>query len=221
MPSLVEDLQADALRSDVPLTDLLRKALVVARKLKLNDFQQWCDGELNGFKSENAPSYRRIVGQVKGYDHFHGRWIPFVVPDDAEAEKAMTQKQILSKVSEIESIVADATPDKVISIPLAGSVQTALMEGFNSPFVPKFVLPKNALCGILDTVRNTVLEWSLKLEEDGIIGDGMSFSKQEKEIATAKASELSPQIVINNFNGNTSGSAIQQGSPSAKQQHRS
>ena len=43
--------------------------------------------------------------------------------------------------------------------------------------------PINQIEAIRDTVRNTILDWSLKLEEDGIIGEGLSFSQKEKEIA--------------------------------------
>ncbi len=36
---------------------------------------------------------------------------------------------------------------------------------------------------ILASVRKIILNWSLKLEEDGILGEGMTFSSQEREIA--------------------------------------
>lgn len=39
--------------------------------------------------------------------------------------------------------------------------------------------------GIVDSVRTIVLEWSLKLEKDGILGDRLSFSREEKEKASA------------------------------------
>ncbi|MDF1879847.1 hypothetical protein JHD50_00785, partial [Sulfurimonas sp. MAG313] len=40
MKPIVIELQQDALKSDIPVTDLLRKAYVVARKLKLSDFEK-------------------------------------------------------------------------------------------------------------------------------------------------------------------------------------
>jgi len=35
--------------------------------------------------------------------------------------------------------------------------------------------------GVLDAVRNIVLEWTLRLERDGIIGENMTFTNEEKE----------------------------------------
>ena len=58
-----------------------------------------------------------------------------------------------------------------------------------------------ALAHVIDAVRNAVLDWALKLEQAGIVGEELSFSETEK----AKAHE--PNIVyqidkIENFVGN-------------------
>jgi len=41
MSSLVIELQADAINSSVSILNLLRKALVVAKKLGIKDFEDW------------------------------------------------------------------------------------------------------------------------------------------------------------------------------------
>lgn len=56
-----------------------------------------------------------------------------------------------------------------------------------------------------------VLEWALKLEEDGIMGDKMIFTEKEKEIAKAE------NYTINNFYGEVSNSQIQQNSNNSSQ----
>lgn len=48
---------------------------------------------------------------------------------------------------------------------------------------------------ILSTVRNKILDWALLLEESGIIGEGMTFSDEEKK----KAQDTK---VINNYTNN-------------------
>ncbi len=45
---------------------------------------------------------------------------------------------------------------------------------------------------IIEKVKNTVLEWTLKLEEEGVLGEGMRFSDKEKQNAKAL-----PQTVNN------------------------
>src|SRR5574340_1663796 len=58
------------------------------------------------------------------------------------------------------------------------------------------VINPSDLVRILDIVRNTILEWTLKLEQDEILGDGMTFTPQEQEKAM-----LNPNIRITNFQG--------------------
>jgi hypothetical protein len=65
----------------------------------------------------------------------------------------------------------------------------------------KLIFAPTVLSGILDSVRNVILDWSLKLEQNGIIGEGMTFSKEDK--AKAHAAGVTYQIgSIANFTGN-------------------
>ena len=66
--------------------------------------------------------------------------------------------------------------------------------------------------GILDAVRNRVLQWSLDLERDGITGDGVNFHKNELE----KAQGVNYQIE-NYVAGNMSADQIQIGTKDSKQ----
>ena len=66
MSSLIEELQRDALDSSVQVADLLRKALVVATKLKLDEFRQWAERELEGYDKVDLPSYREFYGPGDG-----------------------------------------------------------------------------------------------------------------------------------------------------------
>ena len=45
------------------------------------------------------------------------------------------------------------------------------------------ILGKTAVVGILDAVRNIILDWSLKLEKAGIKGEGLSFTPEDKKKA--------------------------------------
>jgi hypothetical protein len=47
MSSVIVELQREALDRNVHVSDLLRKALVVARNLALTEFQSWIELELN------------------------------------------------------------------------------------------------------------------------------------------------------------------------------
>ena len=74
--------------------------------------------------------------------------------------------------------------------------------------MPYRVVSKSQVSGILDLVRNKLLDFALRLEDAGITGEGMSFSKEEKEQA-----ERLQNIKIDNFQGilgNVSDSTVNQ-----------
>jgi len=82
--------------------------------------------------------------------------------------------------------------------------EKSLMDRLESPKQPYLFVRGAALRNILDVVREMVLEWSLKLESDGIIGEGMSFSREEKH----KAQSVT-YYVKNYIHGNIEHSQVQ------------
>ena len=67
MASIVIELQKEALDGDIPLSDLLRKALVVARKLKVKEFDIWVSKELEGYSDNSEiPNYRANHPEIAG-----------------------------------------------------------------------------------------------------------------------------------------------------------
>ena len=70
---------------------------------------------------------------------------------------------------------------------------------FDSPLPMRYALHFSgaSVMDIVEKVKNTILEWTLKLEEEGVLGEGMRFSDEEKQ--TAKSI---PQTV-NNYYGAT------------------
>jgi hypothetical protein len=87
MPSIVIELQKDALDTSIPDADLLRKALVVARKLKIAEIQEWIENELNGY-SKSCPQYRSVRGQVRVQNALAGSQVlPF---QDAELAELLS-----------------------------------------------------------------------------------------------------------------------------------
>src|SRR6266478_4649556 len=72
------------------------------------------------------------------------------------------------------------------------------MKAMNYPFVPAVQISSSQFHRILDAVRNTILEWSLKLEKDKILGEGMTFSKSEKEVAAASVYNVENFIMSSN-----------------------
>jgi hypothetical protein len=188
MPSLVEELQRDALNSNVRLSDVLRKAKAIAYKLDLPELEAWVEKELNGYPMGDVPGYRTVSGQVKGRNPYHG-WQP-VHFGSSEMDQIFSKRIVHQKVAELEDVIANVGDGGMLQIPLSAEAKAHLMNatGFDMDFT--VMVPSSAAVGILDAVRNALLGWALKLEKSGIIGDGMSFSSEERKRAREEQSVI-------------------------------
>lgn len=204
MSSLVLELQQEAMDSSNGAADLLRKVLVVASKLGQGELRLWATNELSGYSDssldykqmkEMAP-YRCMNAQIMARNPVRG-WVP-VMFEEAELEGLLSQAWNLQPVSELEHTIKDIKPDAILSIPFPPDVLNKVFSqhaGYRMGIIPQQVVQPSQIRGILDAIRNVVLNWSLKLEEDGILGDGMTFSAKEKNVASRNTYH------IQNFNG--------------------
>jgi len=207
MTSIVLELQHDALDRCSPVEDLLRKALVVARKLGVTDLQTWIEHELGGYpEGAEIPDYRTVHGQVKCFNPYRG-WIPMIFEDPRQAELCL-KRQCNQAVPELESLVGG---DGMLQMPFSPEVERQLMRGMPVPMQPTLVVPQTSLAGILNKVRNGILNWALALEQQGILGSGLSFTPREQEVAASSSYN------VNNFFGPVGTSSIQQDVENATQ----
>lgn len=196
MSSIVIDLQDEILSSDCDIVQILRRAHVIAVKLGLKEFDQWISYELNGYPDQNAcPDYRKVRGTLKAFNPYHG-WIPAVITD-GELETVICEKKISNSISEIITLCKNPESRLVYEFP--GDQVEHLDRLFGSPLPMRYALHIStaSVMDIIEKVKNTILEWTLKLEEEGVLGEGMRFSDKEKQTAMAL-----PQTV-NNYYGAT------------------
>ncbi|ANX12198.1 hypothetical protein ABE41_009275 [Fictibacillus arsenicus] len=207
MGSIVQELQMEAMRSTSNISDLLRKSMVVARKLKIIEFEQWVNQELNGFKvpRNEIPEYREVVGKIQWFNAYHG-WSPVIIEDE-EILDIVSKCKIAQPITEIEDLVKSDSEYLVIHLPQGQ--QNLLSKLLNEIAEFRLTFGKSQAQRMIDIVRNIILEWSLKLEEDGIMGEGLSFSKEEKQ----EASKHDYTVVI----GNATGVQIQQNTQNSNQ----
>lgn len=210
MSSIVLELQRKALDSSISVSDLLRKANVIAMKLKLVDFQAWIENELNGYKDKSAIlDYRNITGQVRGLNPYNG-WIPFIFDNPKEGE-SYSKRSCNQSIAEVEDFVGSGNSSFQMPFSLETQIHLLSKMEFVSVTNVSLIVDKSALVKIIDSVRNVILVWTLKLEEDNVMGEGMSFSDQEK----SNAKHISQNI--NNFYGTVGSAQIQQGNKHAIQ----
>ncbi len=190
--------------------DLVRKAIVVATKLKLDEFRTWCEKELHGYGKEDVPAYRRVSGLLKAMNPFHG-WIPVVV-GDAEMMDLLSSRDVGQSVAELEHLLSGKDEGgRTLQIPLPHNILMKVFgdtREFQLGMVPTLLVSSTEIHGILDSVRNAILEWSLKLEAEGVLGEGMTFSRDEVQ----KASTITYNIQgFSGILGNVTNSQVQVG----------
>lgn len=210
MKSLVLDLQHEAMNANSRLSDVLRKTIVVATKLKVKDMKAWVESELKGYGTdEGVPSYRKVNGTLKAWNPYNG-WIPVIV-QHSEISELLSNRNIAQPISELESLVFHKDEGGDLQIQLPHDLLLKIFgnsEEFRLGMVPTLIVDKSQVVGILDAVRNEILNWSLELESKGILGDGMSFSNED--VDTAKSTVYN----IKSFKGvlgNVASSTIQVG----------
>lgn len=191
MPALVPELVNMASDPAVSVSDLLRRALVAARRLDVPDLVDWITSELNGYTGA-VPDYRQIRGHLEAMNPYHGP-VPLRLAKGAEWLTLLPER---SAVPELEPF---AKGTETLHRHFPSEIEQTLMDGMNVPMRPHLMFTTVQIRGIVERVRSRILEWALDLEGRGVLGEGMTFTQQEKQTV---------QQIHNHF-GNVSGSQIQ------------
>jgi hypothetical protein len=171
--SLLSDIQNAAVDNNTDLPTILRKCKVLAYRLRHEPFRQWVEHELNGYNSVDAlPDYRIL--NVQSYGNFVGSFgrslseapIPFNLkcfPDKMRG--VMRQSYAMQSISALVSLLQDGTGDKQQPWPadLVVRYGSKIYDDMHCLVAWKLI-PRNAIVGIVDTVRNRVLSFVLEID---------------------------------------------------------
>jgi hypothetical protein len=202
--SIVLELQELAQDGSVPVDELLRRALVVATKLGVKDFRDWVNRELNGYSDADPPPYRRVSAQLHVRNPRVGLQ-RFTLGEADEVFETMPLRMGIKNLVQIAS-----STEGVPMMPIDGQLLETLLRAQGSyPMEPVLVINQTQVAMAVDAVRNAVLDWSLRLESEGILGEGMTFTREEKAKAVTN-----PNIHIGGnfqgFIGSADGSTVSQ-----------
>ncbi len=188
MATLIHELQQKIFNKDLSVSEILRFALLVAKKLKLSDFAKWLEAELNGYQGTiEIPSYRQLASSLKGWNHILKIWQPIFTPNDPDAYSTC---KIGQSVGEIEKLLTRESPQSgALRIPLSQHEVLRIMNeiGRPSPSDISLIVDSGQVHGIIDKVKTALLNWTLDLEEAGIVGEDMAFTVEEKESAQSES----------------------------------
>lgn len=215
MVGLIEEIQRDALDQQIPVSTLLRKVKAAASKLNLSPTETWVEHELNGYPNgAKLPDYRELRGKPMALNPFHG-WIPIIL-GNADLDRKLSTCPISQSIASMEAILKDSE-EKFVQFPLSTSMITQLNNLMNVKLGTMAVHISTAQAhGLLDAVRNAVLEWALKMEQAGVKGESLSFSREEKQLAKEASTTINigsigsmvGNLGSNNISGDVVGSQI-------------
>lgn len=206
---LVNALQCSAESDDV-LT-VLRKAMRVASKLKVNDIDEWLKNEMEGYKGKAAvPAYRMIHGTPVAYTQVplrvsftHAASGQFDIPLEPRPFPVHDSIPALMELKQGDGdFVYPIHEPKVI----AGLQQWVTPEHReHMRYFLKF--NRHAYSAIPDAVKTEVLKWALALEEKGILGEGVTFSPAEIQSAQSVTFNIHHSTIdqLNNMGSNQKG----------------
>lgn len=200
MSSIVLELQKEITNCDCDIASVLRKAHIIAVKLNLTEFDDWITKELNGYDNyDDIPDYREIRGVFKAFNQQHGL-IP-VMSNDKIIGEALNKRKMFDSAYELTSICNSSKNDiAILKYPMEISAEIA--KRYSIPYLTSFSLHVSVhdIKAIIDKIKTCILDWTLKLEEKGILGDDMTFNNNEIESAKGL-----PQQINNYYNCNITG----------------
>lgn len=169
MPPLNE-IRDDLLDERVPLSAVLRRAYVLARSLDEPLFLGWIQNELNGYTLPEdphsvggVPDYRRPAGTLMGVGPF-GMRKPLMLPTEEAMEK-ITRPTLVDPVARIEARAAGIPAGGTVHMTLHPHNETVVRGGFDYPIQPYLSYQRGTFVGILDAVRNKLLELTVDLQK--------------------------------------------------------
>jgi hypothetical protein len=199
--SLFGEIQQDIL-SAAPLSAVLRKAKVLAYRLKNEEFKAWVEHESNGYDdSRSLPEYRKISTHSNGnFVNYGWKMSDMPIPSDnipREMRDVINKVNMNQGIKELESQLETLHGSRIDTLGIAwpanllpllnGRVfaDTACLGAWR-------VITKGHITGIIENTRNRLLTFILELAE--------RYPDEAKEDFSAERRSLSDEQIRQVFN---------------------
>jgi hypothetical protein len=171
--SLLRDIQNAAIDANTPLAVVLRKCMVLAERLDNEAFKEWVNEELNGYAADaELPEYRRVRG-IASIGNFAGplgatmRAPLRLAPVPVHLRKRHEEVEFREGIAKLEEMARPEQGELISrwSGDLVAMVAAKYYEGYTL-LEAHMEIPKNAVVGVLDSVRNKALKFALEIERE-------------------------------------------------------
>ena len=187
--SLLDEIRSDLVNESADLSNTLRKAKILARVIGLPEFREWVDFELSGYAvRDKVPTYRRFrptnLGTFAG--PFQSVIKNLVLPTynlPPEIKEVAENLVISEGVGALEAQASNSHqlkwPQEMVfrardAIPMTGDM---VLVDAHQP------IPAHVISGILDQVKNKLLDFVLDLQESNITSEDLNNRSVEPELA--------------------------------------
>ena len=177
--SIIVEIQNGIVNDSATLTNTLRKSKILAARLNFPEFREWVDAELGGYADvQQLPAYRKFSATNRGTYmgpfglSLRGQTVPTygltgVIKDFAE------NLLIHHAVGELENMLASGVESFQIPWPheyVALSQEATRFNDETFLYSAYKAIPAALLVGVLENVRNKLLDFVLALEEQEVDG---------------------------------------------------
>lgn len=194
---LILQIQQAAIDSNSSVTDALRKAKIACVKLGLTEFGKWVDRELSGYmdmKVADLPPYRQLRGTPEGFNPYHG-WYPIIF-NSAQQQFNWSAAPIGMGVAHMEASLPKGKSRGAFAFPYPPDVKDDMLLSIQAAKDVRVRLEVPQIVGLLQAVRDILLEWTLQMEKEGVLGQNLSFSVDERAKSEAPTAEAISHIHI-------------------------
>lgn len=179
--SSVLELQALARNRESDIIEVLLTAKMIAVKLGLKDLSEWMEYEIDGYPGDvDLPEYRSGQGIIRYWNPYQG-WQNLQFRNVPASVITTVQTYTLSE--SISSMQYADSEDGMCRLVIPPRLVELILKGQETPSEICWFFSANKLKHIVTTVRNKILNWSLELESQGILGMGLLFTQNEKDAA--------------------------------------
>jgi hypothetical protein len=219
--SLFDEIQ-DEILSSVPLSTVLRKAKVLAYRLKNQEFKDWVEHELNGYDDQSSlPEYREISTHSLG-NFINSGWKMTDVPIPTnniprELRETVNEVHLVQGIKQLESHLDTLGQSKQDTLAIQWPAN--LLPLLNERVLATMncigawrVISKGQITGIIENTRNRLLTFILELAELYPDDAAAGFSAAGKNIPDEQIRQVFNYYIMGGaHNILSSGSAISQG----------
>lgn len=173
-----------------PTSNLLKHALVVAKRIDDKEFEEFITNELKGYKSGVLPAHRRMRGQVvllPPYGRFQQVSIDHL---DAEAARKVSTAYVAERIPIIENTINFQGDEGVFTVGFSPENEGVLPPLSNKQAEYGILLINMQLKELLDDVRTIILDWAIKLHRERTKGQDDTAKVNEPSAKDASSSPI-------------------------------